>query len=129
MKEGLAYRVGSSRAGADNAEIDALRAHFYRNHPRGHVCQEVWNHERGNAPRPALDKRARLLFDGVHSPDARADQHAEALRVYVALFEVGVLHGELGGGDGEVPALGGDPAIELGGVEEGDVPYSVFAVG
>ena len=70
--------------------------------PGGHVGDHHRNEQRADARGTALHHQLGLVLEGLHAADAAADQRAGALACQVFPADAAVLHGQLGGGQGQL---------------------------
>src|SRR5438128_5229483 len=94
--------VIGSRTSGDDAHVGAAQSEFHRDNAAGHVADEHWNSEGGDALRPFVHQCAELVFERFQSADPAADDHAEAVVVYFFQIDAAVLDRHLGRGHGQL---------------------------
>src|SRR5205823_6267865 len=77
----FADRVIGSRASSDDAHVRAAQSEFHGDNAAGHVADEHWNGEGGDALRPFVHQRAELIFQRFQSADPAADDYPEAIAI------------------------------------------------
>src|SRR5207253_8916359 len=66
----------------------------------GHVADEHWNGESGDALRSFVHQHAKLVFERFQSADAAADDHAEAIVIDPLQVDAAILKRHLCGSHG-----------------------------
>src|SRR6266436_3148378 len=94
--------VIGSRASGDDAHVGAAQTELHRDNAAGHVADEHWNGEGGDALRPLVHQRAELVFQRFQPADAAADNHAEAVPIHLLQVEAAVLDRHLRSGHGQL---------------------------
>jgi hypothetical protein len=83
----LADGVAAGRTGADDGHVRSADPVLDGDLPRRGVGEHVWQHERADAPRPALEERLVAVEDHADAADGGADHHPEAVHFDVAVHE------------------------------------------
>ena len=100
--EGIADGVRGSGAGRGGGGIGALRAVTNGNVSGGEIDDGGGNKKRRDFAGTAREKFGMLALDDVESADARANVNAGGIRDFRSDLQAGHLHGEIGGGQGEL---------------------------
>jgi hypothetical protein len=145
---GFADGVGGRGAGGTGGKIRAAQFVIHREQAGGDVRDEHGNHERRDALGAAFEQDGVLLLGGVQAADAGADEHADFIAVRLGQIKAGIQQGLVAGenaklreavgaleflgrgkrgGGIEVLDLGGNLAIEAGGVEGADPVNAALA--
>src|SRR5438128_1336347 len=103
--------VIGSRTSGDDAHVGAAQSEFHRDNAAGHVADEHWNGEGGDALRPFVHQRAELVFERFQSADAAADDHAEAIAIDLPQVDAAILNRHLGGSHGQLNETIGTPYV------------------
>src|SRR6266480_6513151 len=98
----FADRVIGSRTSGDDAHIRAAQSEFHRDNAAGHVADQHWNGEGGDALRPFVHQCAELVFQRFQSADAAANDDAEAIAIDLLQVEAAIPDRHLGRTHGQL---------------------------
>ena len=85
--------VRSRGAGGNNPEIRSAGPQIDRDQARAHIADQRGNRERRNFSRTALGQHTQLGFVSKHAADARANDDAHAVAIFLRHIQRGIFHG------------------------------------